>query len=42
MIQSIKIVPSGVKIGNEKLNILACADDIALIGKNEIEIRQLL
>jgi hypothetical protein len=28
-------------IGKEQLNILAYADDIVLIGKNEIEIRQL-
>ena len=41
MIQSVQKVPSGIKIGNEKLNILAYADDIVLIGKNEIEIRQL-
>ena len=34
-------VPSGIKIGKEKLDILAYADDIVLIGKNEIEIRQL-
>jgi len=34
VIQSIKIVPSGIKIGKEQLNILANADDIALIGKN--------
>jgi hypothetical protein len=33
--------PSGIKISEEQLNILACADDIALIGKNEIEIRKL-
>ena len=39
MIQSIKIVPSGIKMGKEQLN--AYADDIALIGKNEIEIRKL-
>ena len=32
------MVPSGIKIGKEQLNILAYADDIALIGKNEIEI----
>jgi len=38
-IQSIKMVPSGIKIGKEQLNILAYADDIALIGKNETEIR---
>ena len=36
MIQSIKMVPSGIKIGKEQLNML---DDIALIGRNEIEIR---
>jgi hypothetical protein len=35
------MVPSGIKIGKEQLNILAYADDIALIGKNEIEIRRL-
>jgi hypothetical protein len=34
VIQSIKMVPSGIKIGDEQLNILAYADDIALIGKN--------
>jgi len=42
VIQSIKMVPSGVKIGKEQLNVLAYADDIALIGKNEIEIRKLV
>jgi len=41
VIQSIKMVPSGIKIGKEQLNILAYADDIVLIGKNEIEIRKL-
>ena len=41
VIQSIKMVPSGIKIGKEQLNILAHADDIVLIGKNETEIRQL-
>jgi hypothetical protein len=40
VIQGIKIVPSGVKIGEKQLNILAYADDIALIGKNRIEIRK--
>jgi len=39
--QRIKIVPSGIKIGKEQLNVLAQADDIALIGKNDIEIRKL-
>jgi hypothetical protein len=33
------MVPSGIQIGKEQLNILAYADDIALIGKNEIEIK---
>jgi hypothetical protein len=42
VIQSIKMVPGGVKIGEEQVNILAYADDIALIGKNEIEIRKFL
>jgi hypothetical protein len=40
VIQSIQIVPSGIKIGKEQLNILAYADDV-LIGKNEIEVIQL-
>ena len=35
------MAPSGIKIGEEQLNVSAYADDIALIGKNEIEIRQL-
>jgi len=41
VIQSIKVVPSGIKTGKEQLNILAYADDIALIGENELEIRML-
>jgi len=41
VIQSIKMVPSGTKIGKEQLNVLAYADDIVLIGKNEIEKRKL-
>jgi hypothetical protein len=41
VIQSIEIVPSSTKIGKEQLNILAYADDIALIVKSEIEIRKL-
>jgi len=41
VIQSIKMVPTGMKIGKEQLNVLANADDIALVGKNEIEIQQL-
>ena len=39
-IQSIKMVPSGIKIGREQLNVLAYADYIVLIGENEIEIRK--
>ena len=35
------MVPSGIKIGEEQLNVLAYADDTALIGKNETEIRKL-
>jgi hypothetical protein len=35
------MVPSGIKTGEEKVNILAYADDIALIGKNETEIGKL-
>jgi len=41
VIQSIKMVPSGMKIGSQQLNVLAYADDIVLIGKNKIELRQL-
>jgi len=41
VIQSINIIPSGIKIGKEQLNVLAYADDIVLIEKNEIQIRQL-
>jgi len=41
VIQSTKMVPSGIKICKEQLNVLAYADDIVLIGRNEIEIRQL-
>jgi len=41
VIQSIKMVPSGIKIGKEQLNVLAYANDIALIGKNEMQIRKL-
>ena len=40
-IQIIKMVPCGIKIGKEQLNVLAYADDVVLIRKNEIEIRQL-
>jgi len=35
------MVHSGTKFGKEQLNVLAYADDIILIGNNEIEIRQL-
>jgi hypothetical protein len=42
MIEGIKMVPSGIKIGKEQLNVLAYADDIVLIVKNEMEIRLLL
>jgi hypothetical protein len=35
----IKMVPSGIKIGKEQLNVLAYADDIVLIRQNEIEIQ---
>jgi len=37
----IKLVPSGIKIGKEPLNILAYANDTTLIEKNEMEIRKL-
>jgi len=36
------MVPGGIEIGKEQLNVLAYADDIALIGKNEIQIRTIL
>jgi hypothetical protein len=41
VIQSIKMFPSGTKIDKEQLNVSAYAYDIALIGKNETEIRKL-
>jgi hypothetical protein len=41
VVQSIKTVPSGIKIGKEQLNVLKYVDDITLIGKNETEIRKL-
>jgi hypothetical protein len=41
VIQSIKIFPSGIRIGKDQLNILAYADDIALIGKNKIEMENI-
>jgi len=34
VILSIKMVPTGMKIGKEQLNVLANADDIVLVGKN--------
>jgi len=40
--QSIKMVPRVIKIFKQRLNVLAYTDDIVLIGKNEMEIRQLL
>jgi len=36
------MVPSGIKFGKEQSNVLAYADDIVFIGKNETEIGQLL
>ena len=33
------MVPSVIKIGKEQLHVLAYADGMALIGKNEIETR---
>ena len=41
MIQSLKMSPNDIKIGKEHLNILAYADDIVLIGKDETETEQL-
>jgi hypothetical protein len=35
-IQSIQMVPAGIKIGTEQLNVLAYAYHIVLTGKNEI------
>jgi len=40
VIQSTKMVPNGIKMGKKQLNVLPYADGIALIGKNEIEIRK--
>jgi len=36
------MVPSGIKIGKEQYNVLAYADDIVFIGRNEIEVRHIL
>ena len=36
------MIPSAIKIGKAQLNVLAYADDIVLIVKNETEIRQIL
>jgi hypothetical protein len=33
------MVPSGINIGKEQLNVLSYAHDIVLTGKKEIEIR---
>ena len=41
VIQSTKMVPGGIKIGTDKLNVSAYTDDIVLTRKTEIEIRQL-
>jgi len=41
VIQSMKMVPSDIKIGKEERDILAYADGTALIGKNTTEIRKL-
>jgi hypothetical protein len=41
VIQNIQMVPGGIKICKERFNGLVYADDIVLLGKNEIEIRQL-
>jgi len=35
------MVPSGIQIDKIQLNVLACADNIVLTVKNEIEIKQL-
>jgi len=35
------MIPSGIKIGKEQVNVLAYAEDIVLTGKNETEVRQL-
>ena len=35
------MVPSGIKIGKQQMNVLAHGDDNVLIVKNETEIRQL-
>jgi len=38
VIEGIKMFPSGIDICKEQWNVLAYADDIVLIGKNEIAI----
>jgi uncharacterized protein YfkK (UPF0435 family) len=41
VIEGIKMVHSGIKIGKEQFNVLTYAYDIVKKKKNEIEIRQL-
>ena len=35
------MAPSDIKVGKEQLTVLAYADDIVLIGRDETDIRQL-
>jgi hypothetical protein len=41
VIQSTKIILCGIQISKEQLGVLAYADGIVLIGKYEMEVRQL-
>jgi hypothetical protein len=41
VIQSVKMIQSGIRTGKEQLNVLAYAGYIVLIGKKEIKIRHL-
>jgi hypothetical protein len=36
-----KLIPAGINIKEKRINVLAYADDIILIGESELEIRQL-
>ena len=42
IINKLKLIPAGIKIKEERINIMAYVDDIILIGESELEIRQLI
>ena len=42
IINKLKLTPAGINIKEERINIMAYADDIILIGESELEIRELI